>query len=208
MLAAQNMLREQTGNLKTFNIIEESSEFVSELAKSHTVVRRFENYEVGLITPCLKMIVETMQGPCHGNQDFVAEDRKIISVSKNVLSASLEHVTDIFLKWNLYRTAMAVSCGVWGVGAKCCTPRVRAGGSAQAYGRPRWVQGGACAAERMCGRARVRSSACAAELVCGRAHVRPSSCAAERMCDLAGRRGGEGGLPPTIRAKKPASAAK
>jgi hypothetical protein len=47
---------------------------------------------------------------------------------------------------------------------------------------------------------------CAAEHMCGRAHVRPSTCAAEHMCDLAGSRGGSGGLPPTTPSERASAA--
>jgi hypothetical protein len=60
-----------------------------------------------------------------------------------------------------------------------------------------YVRPSTCAAEHMCGRAHSRPITCAAERICGRSHVRPSAFAADHMRDLAGRRGGSGGLPPT-----------
>ena len=103
MADAQNLLREQKGNLKTFNIVEESVDFLAVLAKTHTVVREFGEFEANLVLPTLTMFVEMMQGPCKGNQDYVAEDRKVITVCKNILSASFNKVKDLRLKFRLYK---------------------------------------------------------------------------------------------------------
>jgi hypothetical protein len=58
-------------------------------------------------------------------------------------------------------------------------------------------RGGERASEEESGRASERSATREHVRIGHRAQVRPSACAAERMCDVAGRRGGSGGLPPT-----------
>ena len=58
-------------------------------------------------------------------------------------------------------------------------------------GRRAQARVSSCASEHMCERAHGRPSTCATEHMCDRAHGRPST------CDLAGSRGGSGGLPPT-----------
>jgi len=107
-LRLQNLLREQKDSAKTFNLVEEALELLSTQGKSLPLVRQMDDHEGELILNSLEFFVEIMQGPCAENQTFVAENRKIFDVCKNLLSASFPHIKNEGLKWDLHATSMAV----------------------------------------------------------------------------------------------------
>jgi hypothetical protein len=107
-LSIQNLLREQPGSAKTFNLVEEALELVSVQGKSLPVVRQMDDFEGGLTLCSLEFFVEILQGPCEMNQTFVATNRKLFDVCKNILSASLPNILDVGLRVKLYAASMGV----------------------------------------------------------------------------------------------------
>ncbi|GMH85943.1 hypothetical protein TL16_g10388 [Triparma laevis f. inornata] len=108
----QNILREQSYALKTCNLFEESVDFVVLQGKNMAQVRGMDCFEAELLESTLGFLVESMQGPCTGNQDFLVSNPKVLGVCKNVLSCPFKNVTDGSLKYRLYHFATGVICAM------------------------------------------------------------------------------------------------
>ncbi|GMI00699.1 hypothetical protein TrST_g8820 [Triparma strigata] len=111
-LETQNILREQPYALKTCNLFEESLDFVVLQGKNMAEVRQMNSFEAELLESTLGFLVESMQGPCGGNQDFLVRNPKVLDVCKNVLSCPFKNITDSSLKWRLYHLSTGVMCAM------------------------------------------------------------------------------------------------
>jgi hypothetical protein len=111
-LQAQDMLRIQPNNLKTFNIVEESLDIISMQGKSLPMVRSMDDFEAGLLRDSMAFLVEVIQGPCTGNQDLIVKSSKTLDVCKNIFSSTFNNVKDCSIKYELYYLASGLLMGL------------------------------------------------------------------------------------------------
>ena len=106
--SAQDMLRVQPTNLKTFNIVEEALDILSLQGKSLPIVRGMDDFEAVLMKSTLGFVVEAIQGPCTGNQDLIIKNPKLLDVCKNILSSGFTYVKESSTKYELYYLVSAL----------------------------------------------------------------------------------------------------
>ena len=112
-LRAQDILREQPNASKTCNIFEESLDFVLMLGKNMVDVKKMGDFECELLESTMGFLVEVVQGPCRGNQDFVVRNAvKVLEVCKNILSCSFPEISDGSLKERLNFLATSFLCAL------------------------------------------------------------------------------------------------
>jgi len=107
-LEMQNLMREQSNNLKTFNLVEENVELLATQAKSLAVVRHFNQLEAEVTLAGLQYLTEIIQGPCKENQEYVAMSRKPVDVCKNILTSNFTGLAKCapLLKWQLWNASV------------------------------------------------------------------------------------------------------
>lgn len=98
--------------LKTCNLFAESLDLAILLGKNMPEVRSMNDFEGELLEATMTFLVEVLQGPCEGNQDFVARNPKILGVCKNILSCPFKRIRDGSLRWRLAHNATAFLCAL------------------------------------------------------------------------------------------------
>ncbi|GMI17805.1 hypothetical protein TrLO_g6323 [Triparma laevis f. longispina] len=84
--ACQKILRQQDGNVQSFNIIMEVCGLLSECGRSLTVVRSFDIVQSELCLSALKFLIEACHGPCAENQMLIINHLRALGACKNILS--------------------------------------------------------------------------------------------------------------------------
>ena len=88
-LPLQNLMRVQPENKKNFLLLADVVNLCATLAKDAQVMRGMPVMLVEYLEKLLLFLVEAAQGPCPGNQEFLACDSMISDVIKRVLTAPI-----------------------------------------------------------------------------------------------------------------------
>ena len=97
----QNLLREQSSNARSANLIGESMNYFCVLAKSLACVRKWNDVEAQCGLGVLQFLTEAVQGPCSVNQEVILTRAKCIDSCLSILSAKLKNVQDVGLASDL-----------------------------------------------------------------------------------------------------------
>ena len=90
-LDMQNILREQPQNRKSVNLIEDACALLFALTKDDVALHGMPDDELTDIEAIVNFLVESVQGPCVGNQDFLAT-MDVVDICRRLLLASIwEH---------------------------------------------------------------------------------------------------------------------
>jgi len=81
----QTVLREQSFNRKSFNLVAQVSDFVGLMGKNQMVLRYISDREITTLNLAFDCLIEMMQGPCPENQELIAAS-SVIDVCVRLLS--------------------------------------------------------------------------------------------------------------------------
>jgi hypothetical protein len=84
----QDMLREQEKNKKSINLLNETVEYLVAVAREASVLRGMDEDELQMVAIVVDFLVETLQGPCPGNQEFLGSTL-IVDIGKRTLTAKI-----------------------------------------------------------------------------------------------------------------------
>jgi hypothetical protein len=91
------------------NLVKVAANIVVLLCDSSYIVSRFTNMEISLVSQLLKFLIESMQGPCTGNQDLLGKSDVIASMN-SIICARIMKDEEKIAKDPSYVGLKALSC--------------------------------------------------------------------------------------------------
>ena len=77
----QDLLREQPMYRASVNLVGVVSDIMSMLCESSLALSRFSELELDVVSQLMCLLTEVMQGPCAGNQEFIASSDVLVAVN-------------------------------------------------------------------------------------------------------------------------------
>jgi hypothetical protein len=87
---AQNMMREQEWNPKSYDLVSAVVELLLAVSKNEQTVKELDSDELKLVTGCMEVLVEATQGPCPLTQELLTKT-KVIHACKWILTTEMRH---------------------------------------------------------------------------------------------------------------------
>jgi hypothetical protein len=94
-LTAQNMMREQEWNPKSYDLITAVVELLLAVTKNEQTVKQLDTEEMQLVAQCLEVLVEATQGPCPLTQELLTKS-KVIHACKWILTTDMTNSRDSY----------------------------------------------------------------------------------------------------------------
>jgi len=86
-LRLQNLVRSQPMHAADINLLKIMVEMLVIQSEEPILLKRMENIGVEMLVSTLDAIIESMQGPCHGNQLFVVKSDALVAI-KNIIPST------------------------------------------------------------------------------------------------------------------------
>jgi len=93
-LDLQELLRHQTAHATSVNLLTLVLDLLPALAGTSQHLQKFAAPQLALLEAAIDLVVETMQGPCDGNQVFISQHENALMALKNVLQSGFHPRND------------------------------------------------------------------------------------------------------------------
>ena len=105
-LDGQDIIRTQPEHSGSVNIVEAATEVLMLLCDSAAALRKMEEAEVKLVCFNLDVLIEALQGPCPGNQEFLADADGFIAALDKIMQSPFHDRVRVAVRLQVKATAL------------------------------------------------------------------------------------------------------